>query len=118
MSAMSSTGEKPLQVHEICQIIKACADAGVTSLKCGPLELSFGKQTETIFIPKQHTVTEITDDHQKDLDRIADDSLEDDEIRYRRDQIDQMMIENPSKAEELLASGELVDDDDGSDDEE
>ena len=77
MSATNSTDEKMLQVQEICQIIKACADAGVTSLKCGPLELSFGKQTEKIPEEKP-AVTEITDNERK---QIEEDSLTQDEER-------------------------------------
>ena len=117
MSGTSTMAEKMLQVYEICQIIKACADYGVTSLKCGPLELSFGKQTEKI-PQEQPAVTEITEDQLKELDTIENDAHEEEEVRFRREQIDQMMIENPSKAEELLASGELVDDDADADTEE
>ena len=107
MSATNSTDEKMLQVQEICQIIKACADAGVTSLKCGPLELSFGKQTEKIPEEKP-AVTEITDNERK---QIKEDSLTQDDVALRTDQIAMMLVENPSKAKELIASGDLVDDD-------
>lgn len=102
--------EKQLSVEEICSIIEACRNAGVTSMKCGPLELSFGKQTESP--SEKPAVTEITDDQHE---KSNEDALVQEELRTRQDQIDQMLIENPSLAEELVAQGDLEDDDDGAD---
>lgn len=99
--------EKQLNSDEICKIIEACAKAGVSSLKCGPLELSFGKQTESHH-SVQPAVTEITDDQHR---KMTEDAITQDEIRLRKDQIEQMLIENPALAEKLVADGDLEDDD-------
>lgn len=94
---------------EICTIMETCAKNGVYTLKCGPLELTFHKPPES---PK--TAPEPTNSVTNPQDIIEvmkkteQSSLEKEEILTREEQIAELMLTDPAKAEELMEQGELV----------
>lgn len=92
----------------------------VAKLKFGDLEIEFDKQIEPQASPLPGLVsapltpdTAMSDQEHK---KQTQQSLEDDEVTLREEQLALAFIENPSRAEELLLEGELVDDDESGDD--
>jgi hypothetical protein len=114
---VASKAEKPanglekntLSAESIVDLIKISAASGLTSLKFGDLQLEFGPKK----IPDASTAsrTEIPDE--KAIAQLSKEALEDQELALRQEQIDNMLVEDPLRAEELIAQGELVPDDDG-----
>ena len=102
--------EKKLSIKELSELIKISAKSGLTELKFGDLELRFGKNTEKLINP---SVKEITAEQH---DKQNKETLEIDTVRLKKDQLDQLFLENPSLAESLLLDGELDDDGDESED--
>lgn len=105
-----------LSSDDVCAIIKASGDSGVTSLKFGYLQIEFGKPIEQTRVdlvqsaptPPSNPDTEISDDARVMRDKAE---LVVDELKTRDDQVAQMLIEDPLRAEQLLLDGELEDDD-------
>ena len=102
--------KKELNVKELSELIKISAKSGVSELKFGTLELRFGKPTDKL--ESKLSVKEITEEEHKNL---TDEALETDSLRLKKDQIDQMFIENPSEAERLLLNEDLDEDESGQD---
>jgi hypothetical protein len=94
--------KKELSVKDLSELIKISAKSGVSELKFGTLELRFGKPTEKA--ESKLSVKEITEEEHKNL---TDEALEQDSIRLKKDQIDMLMVENPSEAERLLLNEDL-----------
>jgi hypothetical protein len=113
-----------LSSEEICSIIRACGESKVTVLKFGDLYLRFGQQAADApgsveNVPRG--TTEIVDkapapppsaEIEATQIQIAEKALAQDELDAKRAQLSQMFIENPSMAEEMMAQGDLIDDDD------
>lgn len=97
-----------LKSSEICSIIKACSEAGVSELKFAGLHLRFEPQykpfEDTSYFP--HPTEEAISDQSQQIEK---ESLESDEQRVKQERLDQMLIENPSAFEDLLLSGDLTD---------
>lgn len=104
-----------LKSQEICEIILSSAQNGVTELKFGSLHIVFGKKTEPqeiSLLPGKVYGASTPDNEISDQthEQMNIDSLEADELRLRDDQLSQMQIENPLKAEQMLLDQELEDD--------
>ena len=104
--------KKGLTLEELCAILKACGEARVTELKFGDLHVHFGKaaQMETNQVgshvdmaPDPRAAKEIAGNQIKEAKR----SLELDEMRVRNEQISELFLTDPLRAEELLRNGEL-----------
>jgi hypothetical protein len=106
--------KNPLTAGEICSIIKACAEARVATLKFGDLCVEFGAtpalnqeirvETTLPAIPTLATAPPATPAAEMAAVHatIEKEQLTQDEFNTRREQLDQMLIENPLLAEELM----------------
>ena len=114
----NSTTDFSLSSRSACAIIEVCAARGVSVLKFGPLYVEFGMKAssppapapEGYFAPRI-PVEEMTDQAH---DKQTQDSVEAEEVNLREERLQQMFIEDPVRAEELLRNGELEDADDES----
>lgn len=88
---------------EVCDIIKACKDNGVTLLKLGELELRIGTQPEAPRAKVSFSDTAISET-QAQIEKVT---LVEETIKHKQDRLDQMLIEDPVEAERLIESGEL-----------
>ncbi len=109
-------------VKDLCSILKACGAAQVDELKLGDLYVRFRTQTEPPSpLAEPEEVTEPSPPPAVAIaatqEKIAELTQVQDELAMRQDQLDLMMIEDPLRAEELMAQGEL-ELDAGSDEEE
>lgn len=101
-----------LSGEEICKIIETCAKAGVVTLKCGPLELSYApalNKSPNADSPASEPTNSVSNPENIIQVQInaEKEALEDEEIRTREAQILELGITDPLKYEELLAQGEL-----------
>lgn len=102
----------------MCAIIETCKQYGVTAFRYGGLDLTFGntelppspgsstphRTAETIAV---HPVGETMP--APDHDQINRETLEEEELRLREEEILNAPIENPVLAEQLIIDGELED---------
>jgi hypothetical protein len=110
---------KGLASEDICLIIESCSNHGVSTLKFGDFELSFGPKAQALppgedgnidsSIPP---VTEITDDQRT---KLAKDALEQDELDLRERQFAELTITDPLAAERMLIDEEVENDSNGGD---
>lgn len=105
-------GQKKLYLKsiEICAIIKACSDNGVTELKFGDLQVSFVKKVTqaagpTASIPD----TEISDQ----IEKSSVERMVKEEHQLRDDELEHMLVENPQQYEALMLRGDLESKDSG-----
>lgn len=96
-------GEKNLlSSKDVCSIIKMCAQSKVSELKFGELHLSFG-----YFSDESRSEVPNTRISEAKLKEEEQKYIAESEIRSKDDEIDQMLIEDPVKFEELLEQGEF-----------
>lgn len=105
-----------LTAEQVIEIIKVSADKGATSLKLGDLHIAFEvkpkeskqNQSEIVLSQAEH-------------DAQTQNAVVQAELDTKEDQIDNMLIEDPARAERLIAMGDLNNvgtdgtDDDGDD---
>jgi hypothetical protein len=118
---MADGKQKGLTPGDVCAIIKACGESQVRVLKFAGLHLEFepkGSAEQAIsVVPAERTPEPPAEaPAETQLQAEAERSLVQDELAYREDEIAQMLIENPMRAEQLLTDGGL--EADGSDDDE
>lgn len=102
-----------LSAENVLELIKVGAASGVAKIKFGDLELEFGQNTKPPESPA-NDVTPAPADAAISVEqnrKIQKEALEREEFRTREDQVEHMIIEDPLKAEELIADGELLPDD-------
>lgn len=88
---------------ELIRVIEACGRLGVNRLKLGPdTEILF---TATPQITARPNSPELTRAQEK-LDKA---NLEKDEMRFRDDEVANLLIEDPARYEQLIAQGDLID---------
>lgn len=105
--------KKLLKSEELEAILKLCNRYHVKALKCPGLEVSWEDHIilrDETPVPKAEILAEQTKEQAKAILQA--------ELELKREQIANMLIEDPSRAEELIASGELIEDGDGEDSEE
>lgn len=106
-----SVSSYALNAQEICKLIKACKGSGVTKLKFGDLEITFGEATE-IARPKvpltQETPT-VSEEQLLKAQIIEAEAVKQDELTEAKDSLENMLIEDPEHYEELIVRGELED---------
>jgi hypothetical protein len=96
---------KAFDSEGICRIIEVCSKAGVKSFSGFGIKVSFVdvaqvSNLEPVFIPAAV---------QRAADFQTKESNEKDEQDIRLSQLEQMVIEDPARFEELLRSGDLED---------
>ena len=106
MSGTTSTARRNqksvLSSDNVCSIIETCAKNQVSELKFGDLQIRIG-YTETAQ-PQASFETEISEAKLKQEDLTY---IKQRETEQKEDEIDQMLIEDPYKFEELLEQGEF-----------
>lgn len=98
MSGMNFSAE------ELVRIIEVCSRSGVQLFKSGDLEVNFGRvhapTIEPVFIPEE-------------VKRVAEsqarEAIEKEEVGYKQEELADMLINDPARLEELIRSGDLVD---------
>ena len=106
-----------LSSAEVISILSICRDASVAVLKFRDLYVSFDKPTK--LEPAPQVVSNIDLTHSSTVAKAianiqtqqSKESLEQDEITLKQEQLAQLFIENPKLAEELLLTGKLDEDD-------
>ena len=93
---MSTTN---LTSKDICAIIDACGKSGVLEFKYGRLSLKFAG-----FVQYEETLPNIC---ATDMDVINDISDRKDDINESQENLEEMLLTDPEKYEELVSRGEL-----------
>lgn len=109
------------KADELCRIIATCRRAGVSSLKLGPLEVVFGARSapplhEVTVAPAQASHSEVAHTPAAQVPektiqaqaKIEADSIEEQGIQTREEQIAELLITDPLKAEEMMMEGDLI----------
>lgn len=92
-------------VQDIGDLIEKCSKFGVLQFSYGDLSFSLhNKSNEETDSPISHAPPSPQEIEQASVETMAID-----EQRSKKDQLEQMLIENPAEAERLMASGELED---------
>jgi hypothetical protein len=101
-----------LKAEEVCSILKVCAEAGVNEITFRDLNVRFGPPAETRR-PEQDAESASPSSSETVLSEIAakidQETIEEQEIRIREQQLDELRITDPLAYEKLVISGELVD---------
>lgn len=106
-----------LSSADIVSIIEVSGKSGVSELKFGGLHVKFGKpsddtqQTQALRV-EQHPLNPPDTEISATQRQVAQEALEADELDLRYQQIADLMIEDPLRAEELLRDGQLEEADD------
>lgn len=96
-----------LKSDEVCALIKACSETGVTSLKWGNLQVSFDS-------PKKPALAAIPDTEISELiTQSGTQRFEQEELQTKDDELAHLLIENPLEYERMLAARELESKDSG-----
>ena len=117
-------GATVLNAKEICALIRACGEAGVSELEFDQLRLKFHEPAQTGPVWTMTYPTAQTDSADPGTTKRKRKSKQgepvffeeqqefpfiQDELNVREDQLELMRIENPAEYERLLAQGELED---------
>lgn len=93
-----------LTPDNIISIIKACAENNVSKFSIDTLAFEFGQPK-----PKEHEI--ITEPLTPEThDKMDKETLVKEELKTREEQMQMLLIENPLLAEEMIADGDLKDD--------
>ena len=95
---------KDFDVDGICRIIEVCGRSGVREFHAGRIKLLFGNvvqapDLEPLFIPPAV---------ERAIETQTRESIEKEEINLKREELEQMVIEDPARFEELIRSGDLI----------
>lgn len=97
----------PFSPEGIRVILEACEATGVSELRLGELHVRFGSHTEpTQDAASLHPAKATAEPNH---DQINQETLERDELLLREAQIEELLITDPLRAEELMNQGELKD---------
>lgn len=100
-----ATKERFFTTKDICSIIDYCSRNGVRSFNYLGLSLSFvqveqDRAIDTVFIPEAIKTKS---------DSQAREAFEKEEVKYRQEELELMQIVDPLQYEELLKTGDIVD---------
>lgn len=98
-----------LETKDILKIIKACRTCGVDEFSFGELKFSFSSKKVLAIsteLPKPIEVPKIVEERQMELGLEMNKR---DELEDAEEEMAELLINNPEKYEELMAKGELVD---------
>lgn len=100
-----------LKAKDVIALVKACGAAGVTELSLGELSVRFSSTTPPREeISATNPVAAIPTEQQEAFALSAERlGVELDEQKLKEERMDLMLIENPTKYEELLMAGDLED---------
>ena len=105
---MNTMANMELDTKKISAIIKACGKAGVQEFSLGELRITFGTKTDPDLSVSPLSGEALSDeDHRK----LNEQSLEQDEVRTRENQMEELLITDPAQYERLIIDGEFSDGD-------
>lgn len=119
-----------LSAEDLCRIIKACRESGVSELKFGELHAVFRQQTDEVRAPslaRRDRMSELVEMERRlrahstrppapaaaiaaNQAKEAKRALEEDETKLKNEELAELYLTNPKLAEEMLNQGELEDD--------
>lgn len=96
-----------MNAKDVCAMIRACGESGVTELSFGPLTIRFAPKPSVGESPSEPPKTEFhppmyyrtTEEEQTQLLR--------DEVALKEERLAMALLEDPVEFEKLLAAGEL-----------
>jgi len=103
----SKSSKNFISVDEVCKIIDTCRKRGVSKLEFGPLVLHFGA-LEHSSAPEQVISVKSKEKLQKEMVNAEKDAVTADEVALREEQMAELWITDPLRAEEMLSAGELT----------
>lgn len=112
LKAVESVQSWP-NAEDICKIVVACREAGVATLKCGPLEVSFIHVVKPppldphITGPAPTPAGEVPEQIIQAQQQVEKTSHIEQEIQTRERQVAELMVTDPLLAEQLMEEGEL-----------
>lgn len=93
-----------LNGEDLLKLIDACGKSGVSHLKLGKdIELTFGGHANPTEVPTTLQANEVAEK------AIEVESFAEAEAELRKERLESMKLEDPARFEQLLASGDLVD---------
>jgi restriction endonuclease Mrr len=91
---------------DLVKIIEVCSKSGVQLFKSGDLEVNFRQvhapTIEPVFVPREI---------EEQAESQAREATEEEEVSFRKEQLEELLISDPARLEELIRSGDLVDED-------
>lgn len=109
---MTCEQKSSLSSADVCAILTSCREAGVSELEFGALRVTFGRpprhETQE---PLQSLATE--EEISANQVKMARESLELDELAVREQQIEELLLTDPAKAEQMIIDGQLEEVTDG-----
>lgn len=112
-SPKPTSSMKVENVEEICKILDACSKNGVVVLKYGCLEVRFKGPEPSPLVPSTLTAPgpEIPVESPAHVTQaqtqVEKEALEEQEIAARHQQVAELLLEDPLRAEEMMERGEL-----------
>lgn len=94
-----------ISVEDLCKILESCSKMGVAVLKFRDLEVSFTSPQS--IGPSGQKLPEITENVIREQNQSEKSSVFEDEMDLREQQIAELLITDPLRAEELMAQGDL-----------
>lgn len=111
---MATRRKKELEASDVCSILEACVKARVAVLRYRGLEIKFRgrlkKRLEEKEVPSNIVAESYAASPESTSAEIRELALD-----LKKQQLDQMLIEDPSQYESLLASGEIEDEEQNED---
>lgn len=112
---------RALTADEICRIISASAQAQVRELRFGDLHIQWGKQTPLVvpaprpspqrvgrrFAGGEPPAPSEQATPEPNHDQLNQEGLEQEELRLREQQIEDLLLTDPAYAEQLITEGQL-----------
>lgn len=89
---------------EVIRVIEVCSRSGVQLFKSGDLEVHFRNIHAPIIAPVY-----VPEEVVKVAESQAREELEKEEVEYKREELEDMLINDPARLEELIRSGDLID---------
>jgi hypothetical protein len=100
-----------LKAEEVCKILEACALYGASVIRFHGLEVEFVQLQELLPIvsgPAPTMPEEVREETIRRQKQAEIASHEEQELQVREDQIAELLLSDPLRAEELMMQGELV----------
>lgn len=98
-----------LNADDLCKLIKACKEAGVTELSFGLLKINFGPQTKVEESPRANQPEQI-EVNQAEANRKLEILTTLVKEAEEKDSSAMLLIDDPLEMENRIASGDWIDD--------
>lgn len=93
---------------EIKDIVKLCAENGVSRIKLGEIEVVFGENAQ--FLPKNtKKISKVVKDNPEKRAEVEQDAIGRAEVKLKEEYVDNLLLEDPAEYERLAIQGELSD---------